>query len=56
MLCHLNLSDYYQMIFSMAQHHKYSIDELESMIPYERDIYFAMLVQFIEQQKEKQNG
>lgn len=34
----------------MAQHHKYSINEIESLIPYERDIYFGMLVEFIEQQ------
>jgi len=34
----------------MAQHHKYSIDEIERMIPYERDIYFSMLIDFIEKQ------
>jgi len=41
------------MIFSMAQHHKYSITELENMMPYERDLYFGMLIDFIEQQNEK---
>jgi hypothetical protein len=40
----------------MAQHHKYSITELEEMIPYERDIYFALLVDFIEKQKEEQRN
>lgn len=39
----------------MAQHHKYSISEIEGMIPYERDIYFDLLVDFIEKQKEKQS-
>ena len=38
------------MILAMAQHHKYSINEIESLIPYERDIYFGMLVEFIEKQ------
>mgnify|MGYP003352851649 FL=1 len=41
------------------QHHKYSLTELESMLPWERDIYVAMLIQFIEEEnqkiKEKQN-
>ena len=37
----------------MAQHHKYSITELENMMPYERDLYFGMLIEFIEQQNEK---
>jgi hypothetical protein len=41
------------MIFALAQHHKYSINEIEDLIPYERDIYFAMLVNFIEEQKER---
>lgn len=36
----------------MAQHHKYSITEIEEMIPYERDLYFDMLLEFIKQQEE----
>jgi hypothetical protein len=35
------------------QHHKYSLIELENMIPWERDIYVAMLIQYIEQENEK---
>jgi hypothetical protein len=35
------------------QHHKYSLTELENMLPWERDIYVAMLVQFIEEENEK---
>lgn len=37
----------------MAQHHKYSISEIENLIPYERDLYFQMLVDHIKEQKEK---
>ena len=35
------------------QHHHYSLEELENMLPWERDIYIAMLVQFIESENEK---
>lgn len=35
------------------QHHKYSLTELESMIPWERDIYLAMLIEYIEIENEK---
>jgi hypothetical protein len=38
----------------MAQHHKYSISEIENMLPYERDLYFGMIVDWIEKQKDKQ--
>jgi hypothetical protein len=44
------------MIFSMAQHHKWSVSEIEAMIPYERDLYFGMLVQWIEEENEKRKG
>lgn len=53
MLSHNNLALYYQKIFAMAQHHKYSISEIENMMPYERDVYFSLLVDFIEKQKEE---
>ncbi len=38
------------------QHHKYSLTELETMIPWERDIYVAMLVNYIEEELEKQKN
>jgi hypothetical protein len=35
------------------QHHKYSLTELEGMMPWERDVYVAMLTQYIEEENEK---
>ena len=35
------------------QHHKYSLTELENMIPWEREIYITMLVNYIKEEKEK---
>jgi hypothetical protein len=35
------------------QHHKYSLTELDNMMPWERDIYVAMLVQYIEEENQK---
>jgi len=52
MLNHSNLFIYYQKIFAMVQHHKYSINELEETLPYERDLYFDMLLEFIKKQEE----
>ena len=37
----------------MAQHHGYSITELEDLMPYERDLYVDMLLQFLEKQKQE---
>lgn len=35
------------------QHHKYSLTELENMIPWERDIYVSLLIQYIEEENQK---
>jgi hypothetical protein len=35
------------------QHHKYSLAELENMLPWERDVYVTMLIQYIEEENEK---
>lgn len=37
----------------MAQHHNYSISELEDMMPYERDLYVGMLLDFLDKQKKE---
>jgi hypothetical protein len=35
------------------QYHKYSLTEIENMIPFERDIYVAMLVNYLEEEKQR---
>ena len=35
------------------QYHKYSLSELEDMIPFEREVYTAMLLQHLEQEKQR---
>ena len=37
------------------QHHKYSLTELESMLPWERDIYVDMLVEHLKEEKKRQD-
>ena len=55
-MSHTNLFVYYQKVFGMVQHHKYSINEIENLLPYERDLYFDMLIEFIQSQKEKERN
>ena len=35
------------------QYHKYSLTELENMMPWERDIYTSLLAQYIEEENLK---
>ena len=36
------------------QHHKYSLTELDNMMPWEREIYVNLLLQWLEEEKERQ--
>ncbi len=35
------------------QHHNYSLNEIDGMIPWEKDVYVSMLVEHIKEQKEE---
>ena len=35
------------------QYHKYSLTELENMIPWEREIYIGLLTQYIKEKEQK---
>lgn len=35
------------------QHHKYSLSELENMLPWEREVYVSLLVDYIKNENEK---
>ena len=36
------------------QHHKYTLADLENMLPWEREIYVDMLVTYIKEENDKQ--
>ena len=37
----------------MMQHHNYSLTELEDMIPWEREIYIGLLMNFLKEEEER---
>ena len=53
-MAHTNLEPYYKVNFALVQHHKYSLTEVENMIPWEREVYITLLKQHIEEEKLKQ--
>jgi hypothetical protein len=57
-MSHESLETYYKTNFSLIQHHKWSLSEVESMIPWEREIYISLLKQYIEEEnmKNQQNN
>ena len=56
----MDLESYYRLNFALMQYHKYSLTEIENMMPWERDIYVILLQQHLEEEegkrKQRQNG
>ena len=53
-MAHTSLESYFKINFALMQHHKYSLTEIENMIPWEKDVYVALLEQYIEEENLKQ--
>lgn len=52
-MSHNTLENYYKTVFSLAYHFKMPLD-IENMIPYERDLYVAMIKNHQDQVREDQ--
>ena len=42
---------YYKTNFDLMQHHKYSLNEIDMMIPWEKEVYVNMLIDFIKEEE-----
>lgn len=55
-MSHQTLAGYYKLMFAMVHHHKYSIQDIESMIPFERDLFSDMIVEYINEQPQPESS
>ena len=55
-MVHMDLESYFKLNFALMQYHKYSITEIENMMPWERDDYVALLKQHLEEEEQKQKA
>tara|TARA_B100000287_G_scaffold97188_2_gene89221 strand:- start:3350 stop:3535 length:186 start_codon:yes stop_codon:yes gene_type:complete len=53
---HDSLENYYKTNFALMQHHKYSLTELENMMPWERDVYVNLLIAHIQEEERRQKS
>jgi len=49
----MDIENYFVLNFSLMQYHKYSLTEIENMIPWERDVYVGMLQNHLEEERLK---
>jgi hypothetical protein len=50
----MDLANYYKLNFALIQYHKYSLTEIENMMPWELDIYVSLLEKHLEEERQKQ--
>ena len=50
-MAHNTLRNYYDVNFALMQYHKYSLIEIEGMIPWERELYVNLLLDYLEKKK-----
>tara|TARA_Y100001972_G_scaffold120078_1_gene162115 strand:- start:200 stop:385 length:186 start_codon:yes stop_codon:yes gene_type:complete len=53
-MVHMNLENYFRLNFALMQYHKYSLTEIENMMPWERDIYVGLLQSHLEEERLKE--
>lgn len=59
-MLHENVLTFYQVNFALMQHHKYSLSDIESMMPWERESYVALVQNYVKEEndriREQNNG
>lgn len=49
-----SLTNYYSLNFQLIHHHKYSLSDINEMMPFERDLYVDMLMAYLNEEKDRQ--
>lgn len=52
-LSHDNLENHVKLNFGLMQHHNYSHYDLEHMIPWEREVYVSLLMNYLKEEEER---
>ncbi len=55
-LSHDSLMNHYQTTFALHRYHKYSMEDLYSMMPWERQIIVHQVMDAMEKEKEANSG
>ena len=50
---HNSLMNYYQTNFALIHHHKWQIEYIDNMMPWEKEIYVMMLMDFLKAEEER---
>ena len=55
-LSHEDLANYYTTNFRLMREHNFSLNEIDELIPWEKEVYVTLLMQWIKEQQEHNKG
>jgi hypothetical protein len=52
-MLHNSLKNYYETNFALIQYHKWDIQFVENMIPWEREVYIQLLMDYLKEEERR---
>ena len=52
-MLHNTLKNYYETNFALMHYHKWSLEALDSLLPWEKEIYVGMLMQHLKEEERR---
>jgi len=52
-MAHISVKMYYELNWNLMFHHNFSLTEIENMMPWEREIYVGLTMNYLEEEKER---
>tara|TARA_A100001388_G_C28583170_1_gene409899 strand:- start:172 stop:360 length:189 start_codon:yes stop_codon:yes gene_type:complete len=52
-MAHISVKLYYELNWNMMFHHNFSLTEIENMMPWEREIYVGLTMNYLNEEKER---
>ena len=52
-MAHITVKLYYELNCNMMFHHNFSFTEIENMMPWEREIYIGLTMNYLNEEKER---
>ncbi|NBW53612.1 MAG: hypothetical protein EBR39_06815 [Betaproteobacteria bacterium] len=48
------MKNFFKTNFALIKHHNFNVTELENMLPWERETYVLLVIQYLKQEQERQ--
>ena len=52
-MAHISVKLYYELNWNMMFHHNFGLTEIENMMPWEREIYIGLTMNYIDEENQR---